>query len=186
MQKTSLPSINLAKNRGEKFVDRFLQWALTIGRGVVILTEALALGAFLFRFGLDRQLVDLHDRIKQEQAILVLLKDSEKTYRNLQDRLSLAATINTQLSGQIKTFNDLLGLLPTSLSITNLSISDTTVRIEGTIDSLVSLSSFVKKIKTYPQVTKVSLDKLDSKAGTGTLSIGLTITLQSSKTKPIL
>src|SRR6185312_966933 len=96
MQKTSSITINLAKHRGESFVDRFIRFALTTGRVVVILTEVIALGAFLYRFTLDRTLVDLHDRIQQGQAVVNLLKDNETTFRNLQDRLALASTLTKE------------------------------------------------------------------------------------------
>ncbi|MDE2025485.1 MAG: hypothetical protein KGJ07_03255, partial [Patescibacteria group bacterium] len=77
-------TINLVRGRRPRVLDQFVGWALTIGRVVVILTELIALGAFLYRFGLDRQLVDLHDKIAQEQSIVDLLKQNENSYRNLQ------------------------------------------------------------------------------------------------------
>ncbi|HXS15112.1 MAG TPA: hypothetical protein VN711_03205 [Candidatus Saccharimonadales bacterium] len=179
MPKSSLPTINLAKNRGEKFVDRFLSWALTGGRALVIVTEAIALGAFLYRFGLDRQLLDLHDKITQEQAIVKLLQNNETTYRNLQDRLSLIATLTKENAQQLKTYQDISSFVPPSMTIVNLSSTDTTISFDGTVSSLVALSSFINKVKTYPSVSSVSLDKLDNKAATGTLTVGITITLKA-------
>ena len=58
-------SINLVKSRKPHFLDRFITWALNAGRLLVIITETVALSAFLFRFGLDREIVDLNDKIKQ-------------------------------------------------------------------------------------------------------------------------
>lgn len=185
MAKDVVPSINLAKNRGDKFVDIFLRWALTIGRLLVIVTEALALGAFLFRFGLDRQLLDLHDKISQEQQILKLLQNNETAYRNLQDRLSLAKIITTQASTQLKTFQDISSFIPSSMTITNFSVSQTSVEISGTIDSLITLSSFINKLKNYPLISSVSLDRLDNKAQTGILTIGITATFKNTPTQQL-
>src|SRR5689334_17423335 len=117
MIKSAVPSINLAKNRGETFTDRLIQFALTIGRGLVVLTEAIALGAFLFRFGLDRQIIDLHDRISQEQAVIKLLKKNEDTYRNLQDRIALAKSIATQARATSKTITDIFSFIPADMQI---------------------------------------------------------------------
>lgn len=174
MQKGAAPSINLAKNRGETFLDRFLGWALTVGRFLVILTEGVAMFAFLFRFGLDRQLVDLHDRIKQEEAIVALLKSNEATYRNLQDRLSLAKTIDSQLSSQITTFARLMQMIPSDLSLTNFTYSATDVHLEGEISSLTALDALVNKLKNYPGITSVSIDKIQNKSANGTLVIAIT------------
>ena len=42
-----------------------LEWALAFGKWVVILTQLVVMGAFLWRFGLDRKLTDLRKEIAQ-------------------------------------------------------------------------------------------------------------------------
>ena len=72
------PSINLFKDKNKNFFDLFIKWALSIGRVVVIATEAIALSAFLYRFSLDQQLIDLNDKIVQKQALVKLLKNTRQ------------------------------------------------------------------------------------------------------------
>src|SRR5581483_5458401 len=163
MEKLPTPSINLAKNRGEKLSDRILAFALSIGRDLVIVTEAVALGAFLFRFGLDRQLVDLHDKIKQEQAIVALLKNNEATYRNLQDRLLVENTLDNASTTSVALYKAIYNMIPSDMSLTSLLLSDTSVTVQGDLSSLISLSDFVKKLKSYPAVESVSIDKIENK-----------------------
>lgn len=186
MQKSSVPTINLAKNRGEHFLDRFFSWALSAGRLLVIFTEAIALGAFLFRFGLDRQLLDLHDRINQEQAIVKLLKTNETTYRNLQDRLTLAKNIDQDTTTQLKIFQDFTTMIPSDMVIQSIFYSTTDIHIDGSVGSIVSLSSFVKKLKGYANVAKVSIDKLENKASSGEYTIGITAIFKTTKPKALL
>ncbi|HYK08345.1 MAG TPA: hypothetical protein VEW42_02505 [Candidatus Eisenbacteria bacterium] len=186
MQKYTAPSINLAKNRGEHLSDRILTFALTIGRVLVIITEAVALGAFLYRFGLDRQLVDLHDRIKQEQAIVTLLKRNESVYRNLQDRLTLEKNINDGTASDLKLFTDILKVIPSDMTLTGIALSNTNIHMEGSIPSLVSLSSLVKQLKGYPTVDRVSLDKLENKTSEGTIAISITVFMKKIAAKPLL
>jgi hypothetical protein len=71
--------INLLKKKSNRSLDVFVRWAITGGRFLVILTETIALGAFLFRFNLDRQIVDLSDRIKV--ARLSVVQSNEEKYR---------------------------------------------------------------------------------------------------------
>lgn len=186
MLKTPVPSINLAKNRGEHFVDRFFGWALSIGRVLVIFTEAVALGAFLFRFGLDRQILDLKDKITQEEAVVKLLQSNETSYRNLQDRLLLAKNVDTDAAKQLKFFQDITGMIPSDMDIQNINYTITDVHIDGTVGSLISLSSFVKKLKGYTPVARVSIDKLENKSSTGQYSIGITAFFTVTKPKPLL
>lgn len=182
----SVPSINLAKNRGEHFIDRFFTWALSIGRVLVIFTEAIALGAFLYRFGLDRQILDLHDRITQEEAVVNLLKSNEATYRNVQDRLTLAKNIDTQSAYELKTYQDISNMVPSDMDIQNIYYTTDTMHVDGSVGSIVNLSSFVKKLKAYEGVDKVSIDKLESKSSTGEYSIAATVFFTVSKQKSLL
>lgn len=186
MAKLTGPSINLAKNRGEKFVDRFLKWALTTGRVMIILTEAAALAAFLYRFGLDRQNIALHDQIKQQQAIVDLLKNNEATYRNLQDRLQLAKVLDTDAQQSIKAFQDIVRFIPSDMFLRTLEVSDTTVHIDGDVHSIIELSDLVKKLKSYPGVDSVSVDKIENKGAQGTFSTTITVTFKKKLVKPSL
>ncbi len=186
MQKLPTPSINLAKNRGEHLSDRVIKFALTTGRVLVIITEAVALGAFLFRFGLDRQLVDLHDRITQEQAIVNLLKSNEATYRNLQDRLTLENSLATSVSTSEKLYQDVFKMIPSSMTITTLSFSDTTIHMEGNVPNLTFLSDLVKKLQADSRIDRVSLDKIENKTAEGVVSISLTIFVKQERTRPLL
>lgn len=186
MEKFSSPSINLAKNRGEHFIDRFFTWALSIGRILVIGTEAVALGAFLFRFGLDRQILDLNDRIKQEKVIVNLLKTNETTYRNLQDRLTLAKNIDTDTTARLKTVKDITGFFPSDMILQDIFLSTTDVHIDASVGSIVSLSNFVKKLKAYTPIAKVSIDRLENKSSTGEFTIGVTAVFKDAKPKPLL
>ena len=68
--------------------NQIVNWALTIGRVLIIIVEIIALSAFIYRFILDNELRDINSKIKQEQEILSTQAQKEATYRNLQDRLS--------------------------------------------------------------------------------------------------
>lgn len=183
MQKVGGITINLAKGRGESFIDRFIVWALNIGRVVIILTEAIALSAFLYRFSLDRTLVDLHDRIAQEQAVVKLLKNNEDTFRNVQDRLALAKQITTQATQTTKSFQDVISFIPADFVISDITFGTDGVKIQGTTQSIQPISVLVTKLKSYSLVSSVSVDKIENRTATGTFSITISALFKAPKTK---
>lgn len=184
MQKTSGISINLAKNRGESFLDRFIGFALTTGRLLVIVTEGIALIAFIYRFSLDRTLVDLHDRITQNQAVVNLLKNNESLFRNLQDRLSLAATLSTQGNQAPTYLTDIVSFATPDMTIRTIDVATDAIRIEAKVQSVDSLTTFVDKLKGYPPVTSVSLDRIANQTATDTITVNITATLKQQKGLP--
>lgn len=170
-------SINLAKNK-EKLTDKIITWSFTTGRILIILVEAVALSAFLYRFILDIQVGNLKTEIKQKQTILYNFKDKEDIYRNLQDRLTLASTFSKQNSNLSKTFEDILALVPPGLTINNISLDHNTVAMTVKVNSISALSGFTNSLKNYPGVQSVSIDRIENRTVASTITVSLTINLK--------
>lgn len=173
-----LPSINLLKKERKPILDTFLHWALTIGRLVVMLTEIIALTTFLYRFSLDRQIVDLHDKIKQKQTIVSLLKSDENTYRNLQNRLALITKFQDSSSETVQLLQNITSLTPQDIIINTLTVSDKDIKITANTRTLSSLTSFIKDLKSYKKVNSISLDMIENKISLASIGVSLTITLK--------
>lgn len=181
MQKPATTNINLAKNRGESFFDRFILYALTVGRILIICTELIALGAFLYRFTLDRTLVDLHDRISQEQAVIKLLHNNEVLFRSIQDRLKLASLLLQQNSQLPEYLSTVEGFAPSDMNIHSVAIAPDGVRIQATVQSVDSLTNFVNKLKTFSPVQSVSIDRIDNQTETATITVSITALFKPQK-----
>lgn len=179
MPDTSYLDINLVKKR-ESFTDKFLTWALSAGRIIIILTEIIALSAFLYRFILDRQLIDLHAKIKQEQAIIAFSKASEDRYRNLQDRLAVGSRFSKLGQDEVKVLKDILALLPQT-SFDNLATSDTNIKINASFSQISSLGAFVNSLKSYPSIASVSVDKIENISSSSKITVSITATLKPNK-----
>lgn len=184
MQK-QVPSINLVKKKVD-YIDEFIKWALSIGRLVVILTEAVALITFIYRFSLDRQLIDLHSKILQEQAIVASLKDQEETYRNLQDRVAIAAEVSKQSSDKVKVYLDIQKNIPQDATFNNLSVFEEGTRINVTFKSVSGISKFVDFLKNYEGVESVSIDKIENKSSSASILVGITVLFKEAKSSQIL
>lgn len=178
MVNNPLSTINLAKGKNKNLLDRFLKWALTIGRLIVMLTEIIALSTFLYRFSLDRQLVDLHDKISAKQGMIKLLKSSEEKYRNLQGRLAMASSLSAAGFKTTQIFNDLLSFGTADFIFTNLTISKDSLKIEAKVHSAKTLSNFIKTLKAYPKISSVSLDRIENKTSSATILVAITAVLK--------
>lgn len=174
------PSINLLVTR-ESYFDRFMNWALGVGRVVVIITELIALSAFLYRFTLDRELIDLHSKIRQEQSILNLLKDNEETFRSVQNKLSLSLNFGNQGREKVKIVKDIVAAAAPGMVFNNLTLQEDRVRINANLNSVSSLSDFVNSLKSYPKVDKVIIDKIENKPSSAVIVVSITAQLLPEK-----
>lgn len=177
------PSINLFKDKNKNFLDRFIKWALTIGRVVVIVTEAVALSAFLYRFSLDQQLIDLNDKIVQKQALVRLLKNNEDIYRNLQDRLATAAQLTKNGKDTVTIAKDIITFSSSGFTVNNLFISSNQIKIDANVQSVSSLTNFVNTLKNNSMISSVSIDKIENRITSGVIIVSITATTKNEKTK---
>jgi hypothetical protein len=173
----------LIKDQKSDLVERIINWSLSVGRILVIVTELVALGAFLWRFGLDQQLVDLHSQIKQKQVIVDAFKKQEDQYRNLQSRLEIASSFSNVGVENLNVFKDIINLGATYSTFNKVSMTQQKISMEVNIPSVSSLSSFVNAVKGYKSTQSVSIDKIETKTSNAVIVVGITITLKPTNNK---
>ena len=85
-----MPKVNLLPREEliTKPLGRFLKWAFSYGRYIIISVELVVFLIFFSRFIYDRQLNDLNDVIEQKQSIIASAADFEKRFRGFQDKIN--------------------------------------------------------------------------------------------------
>ncbi|MBI1869435.1 hypothetical protein HYS11_00505, partial [Candidatus Gottesmanbacteria bacterium] len=116
-------SINLLPGGkdGKRYGGKFLQWALTYGRYIIIFTELIVLIAFFSRFKFDQELSDLHEIIQQKQAVISSVAEFETEVHLLQARIAQIKTIDRNHELYPKTLHLLDDLLPDDVVLKRLS-----------------------------------------------------------------
>lgn len=173
-------SINLIKSKANK-LDEVIKWALSIGRLLIILTELVAFSTFLYRFTLDRTLIDLHEKINQEQAIVASLKDREEIYRNLQGRITDISKITKSGSRNIKILNDVARLTPTEITFNSFAIEGNQIAIDSDVGSIPSLTNFLTLLRDYSETSSVSVDRIDNQSLNNAINVLTTVQLKETE-----
>lgn len=172
-------TINLLPKKQEGLFEQFLGWSLTVGRLLIILTETIALGTFLYRFGLDMKIVDLHDQIKANSFIVQNFAPEEKTFRNLQARLLLAKKADASSSRIPTIFTDIVKMAQGKITFQNILIAQELIRIEAQAASVNDLSNFISSLKTYPSVQSLSIDNVEDKPSKAVVVVSITAYLKT-------
>lgn len=172
--------INLLPQR-ENFVNQFLSWALTIGRLLIILTETLALGTFLYRFQIDMRIIDLHDNIKNQRIIVSQFKSTEDQVRNLQQRLTLAQQYAEAGKSAPTIFSDIIDMGRNKVTFKNIAVSTTNVRLEVQASNASAINLFVNSLKTYPKITSVRVDNVQNRTSNALIVMTITANLKNEE-----
>jgi Tfp pilus assembly protein PilN len=162
-KETARPSsINLLRKHDQSLFDTLFSWAISVGRLLIIITQFVALGAFLFRFVLDRQIIDLNDSIRDKQTVVKFMENEEKTYRGLQVRLAGIAERQDQAASQEALLSRIVDLARGKMEFTSLTADAESVSIEGTTNSVTILQRLIDEYRQYPPVTSVSINSIDT------------------------
>lgn len=150
--------INLLPHKKSSFTQKFFSWVLTFGRIIIVLTELVVLVAFLSRFKLDRELIDLHDQIKQEGSVVKSLENVEKRSRNLQERLLEISRIDKEAKNSTDFLQKIPTLIPVTVFLDSLTLDEKTLKIDARALNGTGVSSFVKKLRDSRLFSDVNLD----------------------------
>ena len=175
----STASINLIK-RNEDTLDQVLRWSLSIGRLLVIVTEIVAFSTFIYRFSLDRTIIDLHSEIKKKQAVVDSFKNKEDIYRNLQERILITKDVNTNGSKNLQILNDIVGLTPGGITFNSFNIDNSQINISSNVISTSSLSTFIKGLRSYEEISSVTITSINNLPGSSGINVTIVARLKTA------
>lgn len=164
--------LNINLLPGEEFKKeqsgKYLQWALGYGKYIIIATEIIVLFAFFSRFKLDRELTDLHQSIKQKQAVILAASDFESEFLSLQARIKTAKSLAGQREIPVKVLQTLTELTPQNVILKELSLDGDKIIIVASSLSNADFTIFLNNLSSSKMFTDISLDEIGkSSSGAG-------------------
>ncbi len=137
---------------------KFLAWALSWGKKIVISTEAIVILAFLSRFWLDTTVADLSEKINQKKAIVEATASFETRFRSVSDRIKNVDQIDRQRS-LLLALDKSRALIPSGAIIDRIASADQRISISGSADSS-TLAVLVSNFKDSADFTDLTVAQL--------------------------
>lgn len=159
---------NLLNNPADrlKFHLKLLRWILSSGRYIVIFVEMIVIGAFVYRYKLDADLVALQEEITQQSAYVQSLKNDEDVIRLTQFQLSSIKTTKDSALDISSILTKIAKYTPQNIRITTISIDNSkpqnkvTLNISGTTASNKELSLFLKLLQSDQSMENITLSNI--------------------------
>jgi len=153
----------LPKDSFEKsFWGRVLTWALSFGKWTVIVTQLVVVGAFLFRFGLDRKLTNLRKSIDEELANIHSYESIEDKYRVMQSRVRFLSPVVKEQEKKKAIFDSLVKLTPQDVWYQQVSIGNGSVNLNAYSASLNGFSRFIKLLQQSEDFRSITVGGVSS------------------------
>jgi hypothetical protein len=166
-KKFTTPDINLLPKAesANTPAGKFLEWALSWGKKIVILTELIVVLAFLSRFYFDTEVANLSEDIDHKKAIVESSLDFENEFRSVTNRVDGAIKIE-KLPSTVLVLKSVEKNIPSSVSVTQINIDKDVVNFSGLGDDQ-SLAQMVANFRDSTQFKDLSLDKISKGESSG-------------------
>jgi Tfp pilus assembly protein PilN len=149
---------------------KLLQWALSVGRYLVIFTELVVIVSFASRFTIDRQITDLNTAILQKQIIIQSHGELEQNVRSAQKKIDSYLQIEQQ-ENVTEVFPILTAVTPQDVTLSDLEMRPGRVTLTGTTPSNLSLGIFLNNLQVSGRFNDVTVERLgtakETNAGLG-------------------
>lgn len=157
--------INLLPKEGLEHtpIGKFLKWALTFGRYIVIFTELIVIIAFVFRFKLDKDLVNLQTEIKKNQSIIDSLQELENNVAHTHKQLNLVKTTEEEKLNPSAIIDEISKYTPLDVVFSSLNITEEDITVEGDSYSKNGLNTFLYGMQSSELFSDINLDSIASK-----------------------
>jgi len=146
----------------ETALGRFLKWALSAGRYIVIFTELIVILSFASRFTLDRIVTDLNSALNQKEKVIASYGNLEQKFRFVQRQIEDYQQFK-QEANLIDIFPILNENIPNNVVFETLMIRPESINFTGSALSQDSLNVLVNNLQLNPHFAEVSVNKIESR-----------------------
>lgn len=156
------PLVNLLPSDRFEYsrVGRFLKWALSTGRHVLMLTELVVIIAFLSRFWFDRSLENLREVRIQKEAIVDSYDQVLQGFLTMQSQLvNVRRILRTQFH-PAERLSSIQLLTPRDVRYTNIETSTESATLKGFVPSAPSFSTLLSRLQADPTFSEVLVRSL--------------------------
>jgi len=148
----------LPKDRFENSsLGKFLSWATTTGRALVVLTEFVVLLAFGSRFYFDKKLNDVSEVIDQKMAQIMNYEETESQMRTI---LAKQALVKNYMDKRLKItekYDLLTKMIPLGVFLEKMSVDSAGVNVSGESLSELGFAQLLRNLKRSDEVAYISI-----------------------------
>jgi hypothetical protein len=149
------------------FGGKFLKWAVTGGRYIIIVTELIVILAFISRFKLDEDIRKLHEEIAGKVNVLDAELPGEMEFKRVQKRLEIAGKIFQTRYPLTADWKKVVSKVPTQVKLTSLVFGKTAVSLQANAASEQELGLILSGLSADPTWTGVILSQITEQPAEG-------------------
>ncbi len=149
--------INLFPTKEQSSVDRIMYFAFHYLRYILVITQFVVICVFFFRFKVDQDIVDLKDKLIQQEQIVTAVQPLLKEVESLNTKITNVNAVLDKQTSISEIYGYFFTRLPQSISIVSLKMTSTSIEMDGMTDDVNSVKMFYESLKADKRFTSIDL-----------------------------
>lgn len=158
---------NLLKNQVEPQTvwSKLYNWTTNTARAILVIVELVIVLAFGARVVVDLQFKNLNKDIEAREDVLLLLQDTEREMRSIQEKVSAYNLIWTNTNYNTSVLDEVIAYIPPSVDDLSVQLSDEELIIRGFATPEI-IASIENSFKTSDSFTRTELINVETQGST--------------------
>ncbi len=158
--------INLVSaSHKEKPVDRIIYFSLHYLRYILVVTQIVVIGVFLYKFQVDQKIVDLTEAVQQKKEIINVSTPLVKEVKAIDFSINQIKQVTDQQDDYIIMLQYFLSQFPSDFFLKKLEIKNNSITFSGTTANVLTLKAYfmhLQKEKKFKQISLKDITKAEN------------------------
>ncbi len=139
--------INLLLKKEEGILDKIYIFLVNYLRYIIVITQFVVIGVFFYRLQVDQRVIDLKESVTQKKEIIEIVYPllKEAKYIHIKSK-EIENILKKQNKLEVR-LNYLVSIFPEDAYLKNLILKDNQIEIDGLIQNISYLQTFINKLK---------------------------------------
>ena len=146
-------------NKGD-FLKKFTFFSSNYLRYILVFTQLIVISVLFFRFAIDQKILDLKDTIIQQEEIIKSVKPIIDESEIIDFKIKNIKKLIKEQDKYKNQIDYILARFPSTVFLSNFSITDTTLSMEGLVSNPNHLQSFFNRLKSEKKYSDVNLSEI--------------------------
>ncbi len=144
----------------ETTAGRVLVWFLSTFRTLVIIVELFVISAFMSRFWLDAKNTDLSEEIRQKEAQIKAMKETENRIREVQKKTSIISEVSSNKIIPSEVISKLTSQIPPTIILSSIALNEEKITISGIAKDENSIAQILVNLQSQEEFKNTALSQI--------------------------
>jgi hypothetical protein len=143
-------------------IGQVISWILTAGKAIVFVAFLIVIGAFIYRFSLDRRSQNLLDSITENVDTIQQYSTTENDIRSFQNKLEVLGSLMLKDQRMYPIMANFEQSLPVKIHLDSLAFTPNALSFQGEAPNEAIFTNMLESLKRQTEFSEIIIDKLQS------------------------